>query len=139
MKTAIMLLCLLLLCACEPTAIDDNRREVDKDSRKGGPMGTGNMDDALQTEAVLGIGRLRDDLSKAGMLKYGGDMTKAARAISSGPLTNQKLASMGIRSLDGTYYKTTDYKVTLVEGSKVTVTVGQPGTRGYVSKTVTIR
>lgn len=139
MKTNLMLAALVLAAGCEPTTLQDNRREIHKEERKDGLVPMRALDEALQTEGQRAERAIFGQLQMLYTKSYSNDINRFSREMS-GPLNASKLQKLGITEdqLKGQYYKASDYNLSF-KGKEVTITASYPNTRGYTSNPFTLR
>lgn len=122
-------LLLLLLAACG-NGNDDNTREVDKRERGGGIVPTGDIDKAVQTEALTHMNTIHRQVKVQVMSES--DPESFYQSIT-GQLDGSKLQRMGMTEgqLTGNYYQPRDYTIS-IDGKTMTIQATQRGTRGRV-------
>jgi hypothetical protein len=110
----------------------DNRREIDKPARHHEYVPIRNVDEALQTEAVVAFAAIYRQIKLATVRTAD---TAALYQSLNGQLNAAKLGKIGMseRDLAGTHYTATDYNIS-IEGKAMTITAAKPGTRGYTSE-----
>ena len=134
--TAALLLAAIPACGSRE---QDNQREIERQERGHDFAPTYAVDEAIRTEAVANIGRLKQQLQYALLRTYGGDTTRLANDLG-GTLDAAKLKKINMTENDlrGQNYVAGDYTLTF-SGSNVTITTTPKGTRGHVSETVSLR
>jgi hypothetical protein len=138
MRHAAMLLIALLL-ALFPAACgggeEDNRRFVERPTVEAPGVPLRHVDEAVQTEAVIGSMRtISQQLKLKLATDYSGDFGRLSRDFS-GAMDGGKLAKLGLteQQLTGSFYRPSDFNLSF-SGRSVTITALSPGQRGYTQQ-----
>jgi hypothetical protein len=139
MKMALWALLLsagMLVVACGGGEADDTR-EVERPARTHGVFPIEATDDALRTEATTAMGVIYRRIQQVLITEQ--DREALFRDLE-GPLNDAALRRLGVDAgtLTGTWYKPSDYRLQF-SGNELTITAGQPGSRGYKQSSYPLR
>jgi hypothetical protein len=133
MRWTALLICVLALAACGEDTANDNRGRIVTQDRLDNPLvPVEHVDSAVQTEAQQVMSMIAGQVKLKASLVQGAERTAFYRAIS-GRLNASSLAKLGLTEaeLKTSFYQASDYSLVIV-GKQLTISAGEPGTRGRV-------